>query len=322
MFAFLLLLLCVTAHSSQAASAHIHQHKAAGSKERIEDGAFGPGVSKHYGDGQEHHSEFDHEAILGSVKDAEEYDKLPVEESKRRLGLLLTKMDLNNDEFVDRHELKAWILRSFNMLSEEESKERLEDADENRDGKITWEEILQDSYSSDLEELPIEDETYLNDKETFTVADLDNDGYLDEQEFKAYTHPEETPRMIDVLVNQALRVYDTNNDSFIDFQEYLQDKAEGEGKEWLISEKEKFDGDYDKNADGKLDIAEMKTWLIPSSEDIAIDEVNHLFGASDDDHDDRLSFDEILEHHDVFVGSEATDFGDHLQDIDRFRDEL
>lgn len=50
--------------------------------------------------------------------------------------------------------------------------------------------------------------------------------------------------------------------------------------------------------------------------------MDHLFAASDDDHDNRLSFDEILDHHDAFVGSEATDYGDHLQDIERFTDEL
>jgi len=49
----------------------------------------------------------------GSVKEAEEFDKLPIEESKRRLGILLTKMDLNNDKYIERNELKAWILRSF-----------------------------------------------------------------------------------------------------------------------------------------------------------------------------------------------------------------
>lgn len=49
----------------------------------------------------------------GSVKEAEEFDKLPIEESKRRLEILLTKMDLNNDRYIERNELKAWILRSF-----------------------------------------------------------------------------------------------------------------------------------------------------------------------------------------------------------------
>lgn len=50
--------------------------------------------------------------------------------------------------------------------------------------------------------------------------------------------------------------------------------------------------------------------------------MDHLFAAADDDHDNRLSYEEILEHHDTFVGSEATDYGDHLQDIQRFQDEL
>lgn len=57
------------------------------------------------------------------------------------------------------------------------------------------------------------------------------------------------------------------------------------------------------------------------SSDIAKDEVDHLFASADDDHDDLLSFDEILEHHDVFVGSEATDYGDHLHNMHLF-DEL
>lgn len=55
---------------------------------------------------------------------------------------------------------------------------------------------------------------------------------------------------------------------------------------------------------------------------MATDEVNHLFAAADVDHDDRLSYDEILENHDLFVGSEATDYGDHLHNIDKIRDEL
>lgn len=56
--------------------------------------------------------------------------------------------------------------------------------------------------------------------------------------------------------------------------------------------------------------------------DIAEDEVDHLFGSSDDDNDGVLDFAEILTHHDIFVGSEATDYGEHLQNLDRFDDEL
>lgn len=64
----------------------------------------------------------------------------------------------------------------------------------------------------------------------------------------------------------------------------------------------------------------MKCFSLNS--DVATDEVNHLFAASDNDGDERLSYEEIIDNHDLFVGSEATDYGDHLQNIDKFRDEL
>lgn len=50
---------------------------------------------------------------IGSVKEAEEYDKLSPEESRRRLALLLPKMDINGDKYIDRLELKKWVLNSF-----------------------------------------------------------------------------------------------------------------------------------------------------------------------------------------------------------------
>ncbi len=55
--------------------------------------------------------------------------------------------------------------------------------------------------------------------------------------------------------------------------------------------------------------------------EIAINEAVHLISTSDDDHDGKLSIQEILDHHDTFVGSEATDFGQQLENL-RFQDEL
>lgn len=56
--------------------------------------------------------------------------------------------------------------------------------------------------------------------------------------------------------------------------------------------------------------------------EIADEEVDHLFAHSDIDHDNILSFKEILDDYETFVGSEATDYGDHLQNIHVFDDEL
>jgi len=44
-------------------------------------------------------------------------------------------------------------------------------------------------------------------------------------------------------------------------------------------------------------------------------EANHLITSCDEDDDGRLSVDEIVNNHDVFVGSEATDFGERLNQM-------
>lgn len=94
-------------------TAVVHSHSIHLNKEREEDGAYSPRNRWHSSDSGEHNNEFDHESIVGSAKEAEEYDHLPPEEARRRLRILLTKMDLNGDEQIDKKELKAWILRSF-----------------------------------------------------------------------------------------------------------------------------------------------------------------------------------------------------------------
>lgn len=152
------------------------------------------------------------------------------------------------------------------MLSAEESEDRLDDADTNEDGKVSWDEILQDTYGSDPEDLALDDKLIEDDKQTFEAADLNKDGYLDTEEFKAYTHPEETPRMFPLLLKQALADKDTDGDGYINFQEFIGDRAKSKDKEWVITEKDKFDYEHDKNGDGRLDSDEILSWLVPSNE--------------------------------------------------------
>lgn len=314
-FAYLLLVLGMNDAATTVKHSHIRGNDK--SKERTEDGSYSPRDAHHHEDG-EHHSEFDHEAILGSVKEAEEYDQLSPDESKRRLAKLVVKMDLNQDQFIDRHELKAWILRSFKKLSEEEASERFEELDENADGKVTWDEYVRDVFDMEPgkeDSLPVEQKLmWDDDREMFFTADLNKDGVLNSEEFVLFQSPEEHPEMLPLILQQTLRSKDTNKDGVIDFQEFIGGEAQDHDKEWLLVEKDKFDNDYDKNKDGYLAGNEILSWMVPSNEEVASDEVDHLFAAADDNHDDRLSYQEIIDHYDTFVGSEATDYGDQLHD--------
>ncbi|KAF7266303.1 hypothetical protein GWI33_020331 [Rhynchophorus ferrugineus] len=316
----------IIARTGVVHTGHNHDHNA--HKEREIDGAYAPRDHDHYDDTGIHRSDFDHEAILGSYKEAEEYDHLPPEEAKRRLSILLTKMDISKDGYIDRKELKAWIIRSFKTLSEEEANEKLEDADEDNDGKVSWAEYIADTYGTESAEdntLKFHEENIhliSDDKEMWKAADKNKDGVLDSQEWIAFSNPEEHPDMIPIILQQTLRNRDNDNDGSINFQEFVGDRGSDLDKEALHAEKVKFDEEYDKDKDGKLTGNEILSWMIPSDDEIADEEVIHLFAHSDDDHDDLLSFQEILDHHETFVGSEATDYGDHLHNIHQFTDEL
>ncbi|XP_030383374.1 reticulocalbin-2 [Scaptodrosophila lebanonensis] len=309
-----------------------HKHEKHTSKERVKDGVYVPRDAHHHDEHGEHNVDFDHEAIIGNTKEAQEFDTLSPEESKRRLAILIKMMDLNKDEFIDRHELKAWILRSFKKLSEEEAADRFEEIDQDSNDKITWKEYLQDTYAMedenfkkeviDFDSYEEEQKMIKQDKEMFNAADTNKDGELTLEEFVFFQNPEEHPQMLPVLLEHTMQDKDLNHDGKISFQEFVGDAAQHHDKDWLILEKDRFDTDFDANSDGFLAGNEVLTWIVPSNEDVAVDEVDHLFVSTDEDHDDRLSYLEILNNYDTFVGSEATDYGDHLQNINHFEDEL
>lgn len=161
-----------------------------------------------------------------------------------------------------------------------------------------------------------------SDRIMFNASDLNQDGWLNPDEFMLFNSPEEHPQMLPIILEQTLAEKDLNGDGRIDFQEFVAETARTHDKEWLVSEKERFDSEHDKDGDGFLNGNEILSWVVPSNDEVASDEVDHLFATADGNHDDRLSYDEIIENYDVFVGSEATDYGDHLHNIHHFEDEL
>lgn len=107
-----------------------------------------------------------------------------------------------------------------------------------------------------------------DDKVMFYAADANKDHVLSPQEFVVFSHPEEHPTMLPIILQQTLRDKDKNNDGFIDFQEFIGDKGLGLGhdKDWLLVEKDKFDNEYDKDNDGHLNSNEILAWVVPSNE--------------------------------------------------------
>lgn len=172
---------------------------------------------------------------------------------------------------------------------------------------------------ADLDELAMMNE----EKILFQAADTSRDGKLDRKEFVAFNSPEDFPDVMrKPVLDLTFSTKDKNGDRRVDFQEFIGDRGQDKNKEWIVAEKDRFDNDLDSDKDGSLDESEVYAWIVPDNDEIARDEVDHLFAGADDDHDDRLTLDEIEQHYDIFLGSEATDYGEMLHEPHKFDDEL
>lgn len=132
--------------------------------------------------------------------------------------------------------------------------------------------------------------------------------------------------MYDVVVDETLEDIDHDHDGKISESEYISDMYSPEDgqssqsavPEWVNREREQFHNYRDRNKDGYLDREEIKEWILPANYDHAEAEAKHLIYEADANKDGVLSRDEILDNYDVFVGSQATDFGEALTKHDEF----
>lgn len=64
-----------------------------------------------------------------------------------------------------------------------------------------------------------------NDKIMFDAADSNKDGMLNKQEFAWFSHPEEHPEMLPLILQNTLDDKDTDKNGVIDFQEFLGERG-------------------------------------------------------------------------------------------------
>jgi len=278
-----------------------------------------------------HNPAYDHEAFLG--EEAKTFEQLSPEESTRRLGLIVDKIDKDKDGFVTQEELKDWIKYTQQRYLRDDVERQWKSHNPDEKEQITWQEYSSMIYGflddKDAGSANEQDDTYSyatmkkRDRRRWSIADKDGDDALTKEEFTAFLHPEEIDYMKDIVVIETIEDIDKDKDGKISLTEYIGDmyKDDDDGQElpeWVKNEQEQFSSHRDKDGDGFMDNEEVKNWILPADFDHAEAEARHLIYEADSDADQKLTKDEILEKYDIFVGSQATDFGEALTRHDEF----
>ncbi|XP_023933064.1 calumenin-A-like [Lingula anatina] len=283
---------------------------------------------QHY-EGEEHNAEYDHEAFLGQ-EEAKTFDQLTPEESKERLSKIIDKIDRNQDGQVSEEELKEWIQHVQKRYVYQDTERQWVQDQKVEGDKLTWEAYKDRTYGflKDGRDTKAGDSGYDykdmmdRDERRFKKADADGDGALTKDEFANFLHPEEAEHMREIVVLETMEDIDKDKDGKISLQEYIGDmwpnKDDEEEPDWVKNEREQFGAYRDKNKDGYMDKDEVKDWIIPPDYDHSEAEAKHLIHESDRDKDGQLTKEEILDKYDLFVGSQATDFGEALTRHDEF----
>ncbi|KAK4025254.1 calumenin-A [Daphnia magna] len=285
---------------------------------------------QHY-ENEEHNPDYDHEAFLG--EEAKTFDQLSPEESKERLGKIVEKIDRDLDGKITKEELKSWIQYTQRRYILEDVDRQWKAHNPNNKDSVTWEEykkmvygFMDDMEPSELESNAEEGFSYKDmirrDQRRWGIADTNGDHALDKEEFTNFLHPEDAPHMKEIVVVETMEDIDKDKNGFISLEEYIGDMYRGvkheDEPDWVRNEREQFQNYRDKNKDGHLDPDEVKQWIIPPDFDHSEAEAKHLIQESDADADGQLTKEEIINKYDVFVGSQATDFGEALNRHDEF----
>lgn len=252
-------------------------------------------------------------------------DELDPDVRKERFGKLIKKMDENNDGFVDKEELVHWTLRALQNMDARDLGEDFDIADDNGDGKVSWEEYVENIYGIPPEKLNdytekdmAEDEElrdfnrlYNREYAKFVAADFNEDTQLSREEYTLFYNPGKEPKSTEFAIKQALEAVDKDGDGKIDQDEYMGDqKVPGpEPSEDELDNLQDIFMQLDVDENGTLEGFELILWVQQDNGEIAADETDHLMSEADEDEDGRLSHEEVHNAMEEFIESDATEYG-------------
>lgn len=167
----------------------------------------------------------------------------------------MDKIDTDKDNFVNLAELKAWIQYTQRRYIDDDVNRQWKQHNTNGSDLIQWDTYRKNVYGfldeMDPKDLEQGDEHFsyksmlTRDRRRWSVADRDGDDSLTREEFTDFLHPEESPYMRDIVVQETIEDIDKDHDGKVSVEEYIGDMYRGsedneDEPEWVKHERETF----------------------------------------------------------------------------------
>lgn len=254
--------------------------------------------------------------------------------------------------------MEKWHLEVGLNSSVNRGRQEFQTTDHDENGKVSLEEYLGDDFrlvekaKADKASLKSPEDTDDEDLynigwvrttvKTFNVADVDNDGELNPEEFQNFLHPEDSgdPKLVAHLLTEAVVERDDSGNGKLNFTEFYDnlwhdikswDNHYGDDDHYRMDysghfgeedpeaeERRKKEGTEDKakaearfkeldiNKDGEVDSQELHPELgnlHPGEADFAKRQAVHLIDQADEDSDQKLTLPEMLANSYVFYSA-------------------
>jgi len=222
--------------------------------------------------------------------DTFEYDLDPL--TPEQMRSMHGKMDTNADGKVSMAEIMGFSDRMRKQIAAKDISDVLSEMDADKDGKLSWTELVSDMEQwGDDEDKKEREQRVEEERAKFRAADANGDELLDLVEMTSLFYPETHPGVLEITARTALKQKDVNGDGKLTAKEFWEGDVV-ESEDIAISEEEEADfRKLDLDKDGFLSVDELRHW--ESGRFHTEEAMKRLFELADKDNDMHLTADEL-----------------------------
>lgn len=233
----------------------------------------------------------------GEGEEEQEISQNPL--TSEQLSILHNKFDQNADGKVSLEEVLNYAGATDLEIANRSFSGTFAQLDEDKDGKLSLGELSEFHQSEDK----------AHEEAKLKAADINGDGFINEDELLGYFHPEAHPQVLTATMVLQMKQKDKDGDGELSKAEF-EEAGKGVDAAW------QKDGDFEKlDADqsGKLNLDELK--FFETGKFHIQQDMQQLFEVADTDKDGHLSAAEMAEAKDKLVELPVhevlSDYSDH-----------